>query len=386
MSCVPLPRRSSRRAASLAMDVHDLLRLAAPPRARRRFGAWQIEITTRCPLACRMCARRAPEPWRSADMPLADFAALAAQLADVETVVLQGWGEPLLHPSLVEIVRLAKSAGAPGAAPAVGFVTSGKGLDRARAAALVDAGLDFLGFSIAGVSPTTHAAIRVHSTLDEVVGAAEHVAAVRAGAGRPRVHVAYLMLKDNFAELPELPALARRMGAREIVLTNLVHVADAWQERQVVFGDGLDAAHEAILAETARRAAALGLALRRPSLTPAPTPLCEENPLRNLYVGVAGDVSPCVYLGPPFPGEFTRRFGGRVHRTRGLRLGNAFREPVRAIREAPEYGAFCAPFVRRARRELLRSLLPASWRSGPGPSELPEAPEPCRTCHKLLGA
>jgi MoaA/NifB/PqqE/SkfB family radical SAM enzyme len=368
------------------MDVRDLLRLASPPSGRRRFGAWQIEITTRCPLACRMCARRAPDPWCSADMPLADFEALALQLSDVETVVLQGWGEPLLHPALVEIVRLAKRPGAPGGPPAVGFVTSGKGLDRGYAAALVQAGLDFVGFSLAGVSPATHAAIRVHSTLEEVVSAAEHVAAVRGPDGRrPRIHVAYLMLKDNVAELPGLPALARRMGADEIVLTNLVHVADVWQERQQVFG-GEHAAHEALLAETAGRARALGLAFRRPSLAPAPPPVCEEDPLRNLYVGVAGDVSPCVYLGPPFLREFTRRFGGREHRLGGLRLGNAFREPIRAIRDAPEYGAFCAPFVRRARRHLLRSLLPASWRDGPGAPPLPEGPEPCRTCHKLLGA
>ncbi len=392
------PRPSGAALPGQQMDVRDLLRMASPPPGRRRFGAWQIELTTRCPLACRMCIRRGPDPWHSRDMSVAEFETLAGQFAAVETVVLQGWGEPLLHPALVEVVRLAKRARrssldprqAPAGAPSVGFVTSGKGLDRPYAAALAGAGLDFIGFSLAGVSPATHAAIRVHSELDEVVSAAEHVAAARGRAGRaPRVHVAYLMLKDNLAELPGLPALARRMGADEIVLTNLVHVVDEWQDGQKVFGGEARSAYEAILSETERRARDLGLSLRRASLAPAPTPVCEEDPLRNLYVGVEGDVSPCVYLGPPVAQEFTRRFGGREHRMRGLRLGNAFREPIPAIRDGPAYGAFCAPFVRRARRHLLRSLLPTSWRdrgSSPGPPALPDPPEPCRTCHKLLGA
>lgn len=353
---------------------------------RRRFAAWQIEITTRCPLACRMCIRRAPDPWRHRDMRLEEFETLARGFSEVETVVLQGWGEPLMHPRLGDVVRRAKDP--PGTK--VGFVTSGKGLDRSTAAELAEAGLDFIGFSLAGVSPATHASIRVHSALEEVVGAAEHVAAVRRALGGrgPRVHVVFLMVKDNVDELPGLPALARRMGAEEIVLTNLVQAVDAWQEEQQVFGREPALAYEGVLEETERRARACGIPLRRASLSPAPAAVCEEDPLRNLYVGVDGDVSPCVYLCPPVPAGFRRRFSGLEHRLPPLSFGNAFREPIPAIRDGPAYRTFCARFERRAQRHRLLSLLPAAWRGGPGrsrPAELPDPPDPCRTCHKLLG-
>lgn len=355
-------------------------------RGRRRFAAWQIEITTRCALACRMCIRQGPDPWRHRDMTVEQFDALARGFEDVETVILQGWGEPLLHPRLCDIVRRAKAAGA----RAAGFVTSGKGLERRTAAELVAAGLDFIGFSLAGVSPATHASIRVRSTLEEVMGAAEEVAAARRalGSARPRIHVVFLMVKDNVEELPGLPALARRMGAEEIVVTNLVQAVDAWQEDQQVFGRDPSRGYERLLEETERSARELALPLRRASLSPAPVAVCEEDPLRNLYVTVDGDVSPCVYLCPPASGGLRRRFAGREHRLDAVAFGNAFREPIAAIRDRPEYRSFCDRFARRAQRHHLLSLLPRSWRGGGGglgPAELPGPPDPCLTCPKLLG-
>jgi MoaA/NifB/PqqE/SkfB family radical SAM enzyme len=358
-----------------------------------RFGAWQIELTTRCPLSCRMCIRQGPDEWRNRDLDLARLERLVPELAGVDAVVLQGWGEPLLHPRLLDAVRLVKgaaAAGAGGKGPAAGFVTSGKGLDARCADALVEAGLDFLGFSVAGARPATHAAVRVRSSLDEVVAAAEHVLAAkrRRGARGPRVHAVFLALRDNVAELPELPALARRMGAEELVVTNLVHVVDRWQDEQKVFGAGAGA-YEGILAETERRARECGVALRRPSLSAAPVAVCEEDPLRNLYVTVDGEVAPCVYLGPPLAGDFTRWFGGREHRVPRVTFGDAWREGVRAAWDSPAYAAFRARFALRARRARLRALLPWGWRSRRGAAEgeaLPAPPDPCRTCHKLLGA
>lgn len=369
--------------------MRRLLHRLLARRRRKRFSAWQIELTTRCPLDCRMCIRRGRE-WRNADLGLDDFARLAPLLREVETVVLQGWGEPLLHPHLAEVVRLAKRAGgSPEAAPSVGFVTSGQGLDRARAAALVEAGLDFIGFSVAGATPAVHGAIRVRSELDEVVEAARQVAAVKRERGRahPRVHAVYLMMKENLHQLPDLPELAGRMGAEEIVLTNLVDVSDPWQDGQRVFGRGGEEACREVLAETERRARDAGLAMRRPSLSPRVTPVCEEDPLRNLFVTADGDLSPCVYLCPPVPQEFPRWFCGTEHQVRRVRFGNLLREPLDAVWANPEYAAFRERFARRRQRHRLLSAVGRAWRAGPGPSEadLPEPPEACRTCHKMLG-
>ena len=117
-------------------------------RKRRLFSAWQIELTTRCPLQCKMCIRRESADWQYQDMALEDFEKLLPYLTEVETIVLEGWGESLLHKDLSECIRLAKREG-----PQVGFVTSGKGLTKDWVSELIQAGLDFVGFSIAGTTP-----------------------------------------------------------------------------------------------------------------------------------------------------------------------------------------------------------------------------------------
>ena len=349
----------------------------------RRFSAWQIELTTRCPLSCRMCIRQGRE-WHDADMAADDFAKLAPYLRDVETVILQGWGEPLLHRRLFDIIRLAKSAGRD--APAVGFVTSGKGMDRRYAAELVDAGIDFLGFSFAGTTAETHCAVRVNSDFRELVSAVEHVEAIKRerGVERPRTHVAYLMVKENVHELPALPDLAHRMGVAEIVLTNLVDVSDAWQDAQRVFRCDGGVEHADVLERTERRARELGLACRIAALAPRITPVCEEDPLRNLFVTVDGAVAPCVYLCPPVSPEFSRRFCGREFRARRTSFGNLFREPLDAIWEKPEYVAFRERFGERVRQHRLLTVMRSAGGAAPAKA-LPEPPEPCRICHKMLG-
>ena len=86
------------------------------------FSAWQIELTTRCPLRCKMCIRAESDDWQSRDMALENFKKILPYLKEVETVVLEGWGESLLHKDLPECIRLVKESG-----PQVGFVTGGMG-------------------------------------------------------------------------------------------------------------------------------------------------------------------------------------------------------------------------------------------------------------------
>jgi len=84
------------------------------------FSAWQVELTTRCPLRCRMCIREEFKDWYGGDMNINDFKRLIPYLKDVETVILEGWGESLLHKNLIEAIRLVKEGGSE-----VGFVTKG---------------------------------------------------------------------------------------------------------------------------------------------------------------------------------------------------------------------------------------------------------------------
>ena len=198
----------------------------------KRFSAWQVELTTRCPLQCKMCIRAESSDWRFQDMRLEDFKKILPYLKDVETVVLEGWGESLLHKDLAECIALVKEQGS-----SVGFVTSAKGLNKKRVSELVAAGLDFVGFSIAGTTSETHDAIRVNSRLPEVISAIRlfNEEKARLKLSRPRMHLVFLMLKQNIVDVPALPSFAREIGVDEVNLTNICHWMTAWQEEQGVF-------------------------------------------------------------------------------------------------------------------------------------------------------
>src|SRR5215211_4993145 len=91
----------------------------------------QVEVTSSCNLRCPMClvAYRPGQGRSTGALSLDAFRSLLDELPDVDDITLQGLGEPLLNPDLVEMVKLAKDRGA-----VVGFNTNGTVLTEARAA------------------------------------------------------------------------------------------------------------------------------------------------------------------------------------------------------------------------------------------------------------
>ncbi len=352
---------------------------------KKPFSAWQIELTTRCPLACKMCIRRENDEWQNQDMSFEAFKKVLPYLNEVETVILEGWGESLLYPRLTECVQLVKRQG-----PQVGFVTSGKGLKRSRVAELVEAGLDFVGFSVAGTTPETHAAIRVNSHLSEVIEGIRlfEEERTRQGTSGPKIHLVFLMLKDNVGEVSSVPAFAKEMGIKEVFLTNICHAINTWQEEQKIFTwDRKENEYEKAIEEVEVHAKKLGIKVKRPSLVATDVPICEENPLRNLYLSAEGEVSPCVYLHPPLPSPFKRIFCGGEHWIERVSFGNAFQVPFPTIWNSASYFDFRSRFVERDRksRELFLSLLDGAKPNDPREEVFPEPPDPCKSCHKILG-
>ena len=329
-------------------------------------------------------------------MDIDNFKIVIPYLKDVETVVLEGWGESLLHKNLIEIIRGAKAAG-----PRVGFVTSGKVLNREYISELINAGVDFIGFSLSGATLRTHNAIRVNSSLQSLI---EHIQTFNEikrnkKIKNPKLHIVYLMLKDNISEVPALLKLVKEIGIEEVVLTNLIHVANEWQEEQRVFrciplthpsplrGEGDGEGYEEILKEAEIKAKELNISLRRPSLSPIEVTVCEENPLRNLYISVDGEVSPCVYLYPPTSSPFKRIFCGNEYQLEKVSFGNIFKEPFHTIWNSRGYVEFRNYFIKRKSKvEEMYSYLWDMERLNRFEMEhLPDPPEQCRICHKILG-
>jgi len=353
-------------------------------RPEKAFFAWQIELTTRCPLRCRMCPKEEGQNLSAGDMNLDDFKKLLPYLRDAEAVVLEGWGESLLYPKLIECIRLAKREG-----PHVGFVTSGMGLNETYISELLQAEVDFIGFSLSGATPQTHDSIRVNSHLPKLLDHIRRFQEIKAQnkTSLPGLHIVYLLLKGNIAELPILIRLAKDLGIGEIILTHMALISNAWQEEQRIFAREETEEYENILAEAEKMARDLKITLRRPLLAPRDAAVCSENPLRNLYISVNGNVSPCVYLRPPVPSPFLRIFHGTESRQEKIGFGNLFQRPFQGIWENPQYQEFRACFSRRKEkmREMTGVLLDPDKRKGLESFSLPPSPLPCRACYKIEG-
>jgi len=352
---------------------------------RRPFSTWQIELTTRCPLLCKMCIRSESTEWQYQDMPLEDFKNILPYLKDVETVVLEGWGESLLHMDLSECIRLVKKEGSQ-----VGFVTSGMGLTENRVSELIEAGIDFVGFSIAGTTTETHDAIRVNSHLPEVLDAIRlfQEEKKRRGLLRPKMHLIFLMVKDNIHEVPSVPSFTKEAGLDEVILTNICHTINLWQETQRVFiWENAVNQYEEILKQAEINARKLHIRLKKPSLSVIDVPVCAENPFGSLYISAEGEVSPCVYLYPPLPSPFKRIFCSKEYQIEKVSFGNIFRDPFSAIWSSSNYDAFRNRFHEREKeyRDLYFSLWDSPRLKNAEDNVLPEPPEPCKSCHKILG-
>jgi len=352
---------------------------------KKPFSTWQIELTTRCPLLCKMCIRSENSDWKFQDMPLEDFKKILPYLKDVETVVLEGWGESLLHKDLTECIRLVKKEGTK-----VGFVTSAVGLTKNRVSELIEAGVDFVGFSIAGTTPETHNAIRVNSRLPDILYAIRLFLEEkkRRGLLSPAMHLIYLMVKDNIHEVASVPAFTKEAGLEEVILTNICHTINLWQETQRVFvWEKGKNPYEENLKQAEINARKLNIRLKKPNLSAIDVPVCAENPFGSLYISAEGEVSPCVYLHPPLPSPFRRIFCEKEYSTEQVSFGNIFKESFAPIWNSGNYETFRNRFRARekAYRDLYFSLLDSPRLRSPEENALPEPPEPCKSCHKILG-
>jgi MoaA/NifB/PqqE/SkfB family radical SAM enzyme len=362
--------------------VADFLRRRPPARA---FQAFQIEVTTRCVLRCVMCPRVAlAHQWPEMDMPWETFQRIACAFPLTQHVHLQGWGEPLLHPRLFDMIALAKGAGC-----RVGLTTNGMRLDQDTGGRLLDLNLDLIAVSIAGNTAGTHESIRVGSDFARILENVRRLLTLRReqGRDRPKVEFSFLMTRTNMQELPEAVDLAASLGVDELYATNLDYIITPEHDALKAFGcpPPLCAAFARNVEEARGRARRAGLVFRPYPLNPEEVAVCEANPLKILFLACDGWVSPCTYMGLAGQSEIPRRIDGRSLRVPRLRFGSILDQELMDIWNSPPYRSFRGQLearVAEARALAMGIAMDGGEAAHPCP---PPPPEVCRTCYKLYG-
>lgn len=192
------------------------LRPADPP-LRKLY----VEPTTACNLDCAICVRHSwAEP--GGTMPMTTYGRLVDGLREVpslDTIAFWGLGEPLLHPGIIDMVRLANELGVK-----TELITNGLLLDPGLAEGLVLAGLDTLIVSVDGTSSLPEAPVRGIADPRLVQQRIRNVRVARHAhdSRKPEIGLEFVATHRNLSQLPGLRRLAYSMGAAFVVVTNVL--------------------------------------------------------------------------------------------------------------------------------------------------------------------
>ncbi len=207
------------RAVGLPTALNHVVAAVAVRRKPSRAFSWprflQVEVSSRCNMACSQCARSTlGSPSRQGLMPLDLFGRVLDQFRHVEGLTLHGLGEPLLNPGVPDMVRMAR-ARFPSCR--IGLSTNGLLLTPDRAKALTEAGLDEIGVSLDAATGPTHATVRGGG----FEGIVRNLADVCAAEDRPAVALSLVVMEPNVRELVGFVELGARLGVDRVSLCDL---------------------------------------------------------------------------------------------------------------------------------------------------------------------
>lgn len=184
-----------------------------------------LEITNSCTMECRHCSTRSLRVGcgKPDHIPIFMVQIIVNQFTEMGGEVLEiSGGEPLLHPMLFDICRLASESGLE-----VRLYTSGvrgdeknglRGITQEFARSLKDLGVDRIIFNLEGAKPKTHERIMgvlgTHSLVLEGIKNAK--------AAGLWVGVHFVPMRPNVAELPEVAAICEKLGVDELALLRFV--------------------------------------------------------------------------------------------------------------------------------------------------------------------
>jgi putative metalloenzyme radical SAM/SPASM domain maturase len=201
-----------------------------------------VETTTRCNLKCQACVKQSSGNGISdGDMSMATFMALVGTFPHLESLVLNGIGEPLLHPLLEEFIRVAKASMQSGSW--IGFQSNGSLLTEARATSLLIAGLDRICLSLDSVSCETFRTLRKGGEVADIEHALKSLnsAKVLTGKSELEIGIEVVLRRDNFRELPDVLRWAASRGATFVIATHLLPY-DPSQLSQIAYNYNSDQA------------------------------------------------------------------------------------------------------------------------------------------------
>ncbi len=353
---------------------------------KRKWRLLQIESAVGCNLKCIMC------PWvsyrealgKQKYMPPAIWESLKPFLAEVASVDFSGGGEPLLQPLLTDQIADAWRAGCE-----TGFLTNGTLLTSLKISKILDAGTDWVGFSIDGATADVYEKIRPGANFKRLCDNIRTLTRARSGK-HPLVLINFVIIKQNIHQLKDMAQLAAELGADQLNFKQCDVIREDHGKGFGVFANKetreIRKLKKALkrARRSARKCKVKTAAFR---FTPDELPICNQDPRNSLFIRCDGTVAPCINLAYGGSATFLGKpvimptvHYGKLPDT-GLNeiweteTGRFFRE--RFEKRLQNHDTVIADSQFEACLVKLKETLQAAL------DAMPDAPEGCRVCHYL---
>ncbi|MGB9822778.1 MULTISPECIES: radical SAM/SPASM family putative metalloenzyme maturase [Thermodesulfovibrio] len=176
-----------------------------------------VEITTKCNLHCEICPKQSPNYHQpDIDMNLETFEKLKTVFPHLKSLVLNGIGEPLLHPELEKFIAFAKTYMPENSY--IGFQTNGALLNDEKLKELIKAGLNKVCVSIDSLTPLSglHDPEFGEKALDVIVRAKSN------GANNLKSGIEIVITTDNLEQIVSTVRESLKYGIDFIILSHLI--------------------------------------------------------------------------------------------------------------------------------------------------------------------
>lgn len=308
----------------------DLVLHPCLPDARKLY----IQPTTSCNLHCRTCIRNIWDTPES-QMPMSTFQRLLESLDDLPQltrVVFSGFGEPLTHPNILEMIGAVRNRDL-----SVTLGSNGLLLEAKMAHELVKLGVDRLVVSVDGVKPETYASIR-GGMLYQVLNNLRVLNEVKSQLGSltPALGIEFVVLRSNVSELTDLKVLASHLGAARVLVSNVLPYTEEMRS-EILYGYEPRRPFNAGGWPVKADAWVMWGTLELPRMHWGAERRCRFVQDRAVVVGCDGGVSPCYALSHNYT-YFA--VDGRKKRVNRYVLGNVDEQPLAEIWMSEEYVRF----------------------------------------------
>ncbi len=313
-----------------------------------------VEVTNRCNLDCSICIRNT---WD--DVPGMMSFGLYQKLIDdarlmdpLPEIFFSGYGEPLSHPEIIQMVQLAKESGFK-----TSLITNGTLLSRDKSEDLISTGLDRLWVSLDGAHAESYQDIQLGEYLPQILQNLQGFQELNASGGSSLLDglatdmgIAFVLMKKNAADLTKIVDIGWQLSIKSFFFTFLEAYSEE-QAQETVYPAGISR-HEyritgnhsgsaiqnpdlrAILTDLAQKSLEYGdeLHIDGPVVERDP-PVCPFVDRGAIVVRWDGEVSPCLpllYNHFSFVGSWKRRVYSHSY-------GNIRSNPILDLWFSPEY-------------------------------------------------